>query len=211
MREIETEICIVEDDASTGRALARLLKSSGYSVSVFDNASAFVRSPKLEAVGCVLLDVNLPDINGLEVQRILRDEGHRIPVVFLTGNGDVPMSVRAMQDGAIDFLLKPVDESDLLDAIQRAMAKRRAALETDATRRELAARIASLTDRERQVMACVLTGAMNKQIAAHLGIAEKTVKVHRGRVMQKLGARTIVELIAIANRCDVQADNNLNT
>jgi len=203
------KICVVEDDPSTNKALVRLLKTCGYAVSGFDNATEFVNSAELDKIGCVLLDVNLPDINGLEVQSLLRDNGHRVPIVFLTGNGDVPMSVRAMRNGAVDFLLKPVDENDLINALRRAMAQRQGAEETNAQCNKFADGLASLTDRERQVMRCVLTGAMNKQIGAYLGIAEKTVKVHRGRVMHKLGAATIVELISIANTCGVSADSNL--
>jgi FixJ family two-component response regulator len=202
-------ICIVEDDVSTGTALRRLVGSLGYEAQVYNTATDFLASDIAGDVFCVLLDVNLPDLNGLDVQKRLRESGNNAPVVFLTGVGDVPMSVDAMRHGAVDFLLKPVDEKDLVSALRRAHGQHRQNAVADAERTRAAEKIACLTAREADVLRCVLTGAMNKQIAAHLGIAEKTVKVHRGRVMQKLGAGSIVDLMEIAALSGIEADPSL--
>jgi FixJ family two-component response regulator len=209
MPEDSYEVCIVEDDISTSKALGRLIGSFGYKVNVYHNANDLIKGKQYENSDCILLDVNLPDINGLKVQELLRQEHHQIPIIFLTGNGDVPMSVRAMQAGAIDFLQKPVSEDALLKALSRAILIRQQCNNDERNRIGARQNVDLLTDRELQVFRCVLTGAMNKQIAGHLNIAEKTVKVHRGNVMRKLAAKSVVDLIAVSNLLGIEPDHNL--
>jgi FixJ family two-component response regulator len=209
MAKITYKICIVEDDLSVGKALRRLVESFGYEVYLYQTATNFIQDKQYEIADCVLLDVNLPDIDGLKLQEQLQQEDIPIPIVFLTGNGDVPMSVRAMQAGAIDFLLKPVSEEALLKAISSAISIRQERYNNEAFRVQASQKVNLLTQRELQVFRCVLTGAMNKQIATHLAIAEKTVKVHRGNAMRKLEAKSIVDLIAVADLADIDADQFL--
>lgn len=209
MREGARKICIVEDDVSTSRALRRLIESFGYKVDMYHTATDLIEGNQYEDADCILLDVNLPDINGLDVQELLRQDDLHIPIVFLTGNGNVPMSVRAMKAGAIDFLLKPVSEEALLKALSRGIMVRQKRDNDEGIRTRALKYVNMLTERELQVFQCVLTGAMNKQIAAHLNIAEKTVKVHRGNVMRKLEAKSIVDLIAVSNLAEIEADQSL--
>lgn len=206
MREVSGGICIVEDDASTGVALQRLIEALGYEASLYRSAREFFEDDKYKSAACVLLDVHLPDLDGLQIQEKLQEDGNVTPILFLTGTGDVPMSVRAMRAGAVDFLLKPVEENTLVNALAQAIRISQSNAEEKNRHEQALDLIASLTPREREVFCAVLTGAMNKQIAGHLGIAEKTVKIHRAQVMQKLRVRTIVELIAIANLCGVSAN-----
>jgi len=188
---------VVDDDPAVLRALARLIGAAGYRCEVHADAEAFLAQHDPTEPGCAVIDLGLPGIDGFGLQASLATGAAARPVVFLTGSGDIPASVRAMKAGAVDFLTKPVEPAALLAAVAEALcrdAEARAARDAGA---EIARRLATLTPRERQVLDRVVAGRLNKQIAADLGSAEKTVKIHRGRVMRKLGARTVVELIRI--------------
>ena len=196
-------VFVVDDDASLREALRRLITSVGLRVEVFPTAQAFLTARRPEAQGCLVLDVRLPGLSGLELQRELSDTGAPLPIIFLTGHGDIPMSVRAMKAGAIEFLTKPFREQDLLDAIRQAIDRDRSAR---AERRELAElrrRYDSLTPRERDVMSGTVAGLLNKQIAARLGTSEATVKEQRGQVMLKMEAGSLAELVRTAGRLGI--------
>lgn len=191
---------VIDDDAALRTALQRLLGALGFAVSLYDSAAAFLAATDSGASGCILLDVNMPDVSGLQLQEELQRRGHRMPVIFLTGHGDVAMSVRAVKAGAEDFLLKPVAREALLDALERARTRASdIALEDDATR-GLRARFASLTPREREVFELVAQGLLNKQIAYQLGNTERTVKAQRGSVMEKMQVASVAELVLAAAR-----------
>lgn len=205
MSEDEPRIIIVDDDALVRRALSRLLSAAGYDTRTFSSARELLDGIHGVGAGCLLLDVRLPDFDGLELFRELQRAGSSMPVIFLTGYGDIPMSVRAIKAGAFDFLTKPVEEKTLLEAVDSALQEyrrmRQERVETD----ELVRRYESLTPREVEVMHRVLAGRLNKQIAHDLGISEKTVKVHRSRVMAKMGARRVAHLVQHAVRIGILA------
>lgn len=188
------KIFIVDDDASVRRSLERLLRCAGYAVETFDTPRAFLAIARSLGAGCVVVDVRMPELSGLELQAGLAAAGCTLPLVFITGHGDVTESVKAMKGGAIDFLLKPVDDAQLLDAVGRALQRDARARATQTEREALAARLALLTPREREVCANVARGLLNKEIGFELGISEKTVKLHRARATEKLGVRSAVEL-----------------
>ena len=196
-------VFIVDDDAGVRKSLARLLGSAGYAVEAFASARAFLAREPHGGPCCLLLDVRMPGLTGLDLQETLVAAGRRMSIVFVTGHVDVPMSVKAMKDGAIDLLTKPFDDKDLLGAIERAMAKDVQALGAEAHVAEVRERVQTLTPRETEVFALVVTGMLNKQIAAKLGIGEKTVKVHRARVMEKMQAGSVAELVRLADRAGV--------
>ena len=197
-------VFLVDDDASVRKGLTRLLKSAGHRVESFDSARAFLESgPRDQGTACLVLDVQMPELSGPELQRELQAANAVLPVIFVTGHGDIPMSVRAMKAGAVDFLSKPVQEAELLRAIDQALA--RAARER-AERAELEAirrLAATLTPREHEVMSLVVTGMLNKRIADRLGAVEKTIKVHRGRVMDKMQVQSLAELVRVAERIGI--------
>ena len=196
-------VFVVDDDPSVRDSLRRLLTSVGLTVEVFPSAQAFLKRPRVDSPGCLVLDVRLPGLSGLDLQRELAGTDTALPIVFLTGHGDIPMSVRAMKAGAVEFLTKPFREQDLLDAIRQAIERDRA---TRQERQELAAlrgRYTSLTARERDVMARVVAGLLNKQIAADFGTSEATVKEQRGQVMLKMQAGSVAELVRIAARLGI--------
>ena len=186
---------VVDDDRAVRHALARLLRASGHAAETHASAEAFLDRRDPTATGCAILDVHLPGIDGLDLQSALMSADTPCPVIFLTGKGDVAKSVRAMKTGAVDFLTKPVQAAALLTAIDRALEQGAAALAEETARADLAARLALLTPREREVLEGVVAGRLNKQIAHDLGMAEKTVKIHRGRVMQKMDAGSLAALV----------------
>ena len=193
-------VWLVDDDVAVLRALERLLKAEGYETRPFSDATAFLDAYDKTLRGCAVIDLGLPGLDGLTLQHRLADEGRACPVIFLTGQGSIPSAVQAMRGGAVDFLTKPVDAAALFAAITAALARDAEERTRKAAETDLRVRLASLTPREREVMAEVVTGLLNKQIADRLGAAEKTIKVHRGRVMHKLGVRSVAELVTIWNR-----------
>jgi FixJ family two-component response regulator len=195
-------IFVIDDDAQVRRAVGRLLTSAGYRVELFSSAIQFLESTDGDRPGCLVIDLRLPGLNGIDLFNLLQTTGKTIPMVFLTGYGDVPTSVQAMKAGAVDFLTKPVDEDELLEAIGRALARDVQIRERRAEQEELVGRRATLTRRERQVFDLVVQGLLNKQIAGRLGTTEQTVKVHRGRVMQKMQAGSIAQLVHLAERLE---------
>jgi len=190
-------VFLVDDDASVLKALTRLLRETGFEVSAFQSSKDFLLHHDMRMPGCAVLDVGLGDCNGLDLHRTLASNGYMRPTVFITGRGDIPTGVQAMKSGAIDFLTKPVQETDLIEAIRKAieydLRDREESAKVAATNKQLA----SLTPREREVLARVVAGRLNKQIAAELGISEKTIKVHRGRVMAKMSVRSVADLVRI--------------
>jgi FixJ family two-component response regulator len=200
MPEPAATVFVVEDDPSVREALAGLIRSAGWSVEVFDSAHDFLARPRYEAPSCLVLDVGLPGLSGLDLQARMAAQHNDVPIVFITGHGDIPMSVRAMKAGAVEFLTKPFVDQDLLDGIQVAIDRDRAARHEGAELRELRECYALLTPRERQVMELVISGRLNKQAAAELGISEITIKVHRGRVMTKMRATSLPDLVNRASR-----------
>jgi FixJ family two-component response regulator len=199
MRETGATIFVVDDDAAVRRSLTRLLCSVGWNAEAFASADDLLERAPITGPGCVLLDVQMPGMNGLELQERMSEAGISLPVVFLTGKGDIPMSVHAIKHGAVDFLVKPVEEEVLFQALGQAIRRQAAEAATRQTRDSILARLALLSAREREVLEQVLQGRLNKQIAFDLGIAEKTVKAHRGRVMEKMEAHTVAELV---HMCD---------
>ena len=191
---------VVDDDALVLRSLGRLLRSAGFAVRTFPSSQDFLSQARNGEPGCLVLDLTMPNMNGLELQAQLTRLGNDCPVVFLSGNADVPHSVQAMKAGAVDFLVKPVDREKLLAAVRLAIGNDQRARAARKTLDDVAGRIAALTPREREVLAGVVAGKLHKQIAAELGTAEKTVKVHRARVMKKMRAGSLAELVLLARR-----------
>jgi FixJ family two-component response regulator len=193
-------VFVVDDDASMRRSLESLLRSVGNDVRLFASAQEFMQAPRPDAPGCLVLDVRLPGMSGLTFQQELAKAGVGLPVIFITGHGDVPMTVRAMKAGAAEFLTKPFDDQVLLDAIDAAIERDRARRRDAASLAVLNARYNELTEREKQVMKLVVAGSVNKQIAAELGLSLVTIKVHRGQVMRKMLAKSVAELVRMADR-----------
>ncbi|HZC94551.1 MAG TPA: response regulator transcription factor [Bradyrhizobium sp.] len=191
----ESIVFIVEDDASMRRALSNLLQSVGLEVELFGSASEMLESKLPDIASCLVLDVRLPGLSGLDFQTELANANIRIPIIFMTGHGDIPMSVRAMKGGAVDFLTKPFRDQDMLDAVLAAIERDRKRREADKVVANLQALLEALTPREREILALVSSGLMNKQIAGELGLAEITVKIHRGHIMKKMGAKSLADLV----------------
>jgi len=203
MREEQPVVFVIDDDASVREAVIDLLRSIGLGAKSFGSTQEFLQSTRPDAPGCIVLDVRLPGPSGLEFQRMLINSNIQLPIIFISAHGDIPMSVRAMKSGAIEFLTKPLHEQQLLDAVQ-------AGIERDRTRRqeakvvaELQERFESLTPREREVLTLVITGCPNKQIASRANLSEMTVKVHRSQVMRKMQAKSLVDLVRMADKLGV--------
>jgi FixJ family two-component response regulator len=193
-------VYVVDDDEGVRTGLARLVRSVGLKVETFPSARAFLDQKLPDRTACLVLDVRLPGSSGLDLQSALGQAQQTLPIIFITGFGNVPVSVRAMKGGALDFLEKPFNDEELLDAIRRALARSDAARAANAERAVLQRRLDSLTAREREVLGLVITGMLNKQIAAELGAGEKTIKVHRGRVMKKMAADSVADLVRMAQK-----------
>ncbi len=202
--ELNSVVYVVDDDISVRKALARLMTSAGYAVKTFDSAREFLdHSHYQDNPGCVVLDIRMPGLSGLDLQQELKAFTPPLPIIFITGHGDVATSVRAMKDGAVDFLTKPFDDEDLLIIVAQALARNVEERANYAELRELRRRAASLTPREREVMALVVHGLLNKQVGAELGTVEKTIKVHRARVMEKMGVKSLAELVLAGEKLGV--------
>lgn len=196
-------VFIIDDDQSVRKGLLRLCKAHGLKAEAFDSASGFLASGLANGCGCIVLDVHMPGLCGLELQDALAKAGCTMPIIFLTGHGDIPMSVRAMKSGAVDFLTKPVDEDVLLKAVEKAMEENHCRNEERARTESVHARVCLLTGREHEVMRHVIAGELNKQIGGMLGVSEKTIKVHRARVMEKMGAGSVAELVRLCSLAGV--------
>jgi FixJ family two-component response regulator len=205
MEEPAPTVYLVDDDPDLLKALARLLQSAEMKVATYASAQAFLDGHDRSAPGCVVLDLAMPGLNGLQLQRALEQEGCPLPIVFLTGRGDIATTVQAMKHGATNFLTKPVDDTELLAAIQEALATDQERRRTHAQRDRIASSLAALTERERQVLEQVVAGRLNKQIAAELGTVEKTIKFHRANLMRKMGVRSVADLVKLAERAGVGA------
>lgn len=195
---------IIDDDASLRGALDSLFRSTGQATRLYESVAAFMDTPLPDAPGCLVLDVRMPGMSGLDFQQKLEELGVRLPVVFMTGHGDIPMSVRAMKAGAVDFLAKPFRDQEMLDAVAAALEKDRAQRAEGGKLDTLKAAYATLSPRERQVMALVAAGKMNKQVAGDLSLSEITVKIHRGAAMRKMGAKTLADLVRMAEALDLR-------
>jgi FixJ family two-component response regulator len=196
-------VFIIDDDASLRDALKRTFRSVGLDAEAFGSTAEFLQSTRPDVPSCLVLDVRLPGLSGLDFQTELAKAELSIPIIFITGHGDIPMSVKAMKAGAVEFLTKPIRDQDLLDAVRVALDRDRERREREQSVSRLRVRLATLTAREREVIALVTSGLMNKQIAGELGVSEITVKVHRGNLMKKMGAKSVAELVRMADMLDI--------
>jgi FixJ family two-component response regulator len=203
VKDADGIVFVVDDDSSIREAIKNLVSLEGLRVETFGTAQDFLRSERPDLPGCVVLDVELPGLSGLDLQRELTAHGIKLPIVFITGYGDIPMSVRAMKAGAMEFLTKPFRDQDLLDAIHQALERDHVARQHSREIAELRERFETLTSREREVMSMVVAGMLNKQIGFELGISEVTVKIHRGRMMNKMGAQSVAELVRMTERLEI--------
>src|ERR1700686_3043541 len=203
MTEAPPIVFVVDDDPSVRRAIKRLIESVGLQVEVFGSAQEFLQGWRRDAPSCLVLDIRLPGISGLDFQPQLAEAHIRIPIIFITAHGDIPMTVRAMKAGAVEFLTKPFRDQDLLDAIQVALERDRTRRQQQAETATLRARLESLTPREREVLPLVVSGLLNKQVAAEIGTTEATVKVHRSQLMRKMGADSLPELVRMAEKIGI--------
>lgn len=207
-REQESVVFVVDDDKSLREAISALLRVVGLKVECFASARDFMKSQRPDAASCLILDVRLPGASGLNLQEDLARAGIQIPIIFMTAHADIPMTVRAMKAGAIEFLTKPFRDQDILDAVQAALARDRDRREQEKSTADLRANYSSLTPREREIMELVTAGLMNKQIAGKIGVSEVTVKIHRGNLTRKLGARSIADLVKMAQALGLNAEKS---
>ncbi len=198
-------VFLVDDDASIRKSFSRLLRSNGLHVESFASAQDFLNREPFDGNGCLVLDIRMPGLSGTDLFKELRKAEYSLPVVFVTGHGDIPTGVQAMKEGAVDFLTKPIDEEELLNAVREAVARDTVEHEKYVDATHIRQRLRTLTDREHEVLTHVITGMLNKQIAHALGISEKTVKVHRGRVTEKLGVRSVAELVRVAEKAGIRS------
>ena len=205
MNPADPIVFVIDDDASVRDAVKRLIASVGLRVETFGSTREFLAAKRPDVPACLVLDVRLPDVSGLEFQRDLAALDFQIPIIFITGHADIPMTVRAMKAGAVEFLTKPFRGQELLDAVQEAIAKDRAAWSERAQMAELRGRYDTLTPREKEVLKLVASGLLNKQVGAELGTSELTVKTHRGRVMEKMGADSLADLVRMSERLNSSA------
>ena len=210
MTEELVTVFVVDDDESVCRALKRLLGSHGFVVEVYHSAAAFLSRSFSDAPGCVILDLQLPELSGIELQQKLAEAGLTLPIVFLSAFGDVPTTVRAMKQGAVDFLTKPVDEAVLVGAVRAAVAGQKQLYERQSAREQARGLAATLTPRELDVARGVIAGQRNKQIAFDLGIAEKTVKIHRGHVMEKMGVKSVADLVRFCELAGIKPETTVS-
>jgi FixJ family two-component response regulator len=206
MTELSPIVYVLDDEPAVVVALARMLQSSGFTVSPYTSATEFLEAHDAQTPGCLVADVRMPGMSGLELQRTLLARGIDRAIVFLTGQGDIPTTVQAMKAGAVTLLPKPVQRAELVAAVREALLRDAVGRAQHREREDLVRRLASLTPRERQVLELVATGMLNKQIAAELGAAEKTIKVHRGRIMEKMQVRTATALVGLLSRAETRAD-----
>ncbi len=205
MNEPAPIVFVIDDDASVRRAIKRLVESVGLQVEVFESAAGFLQAERPDAPSCLVLDIRLRGVSGLDFQQELAKANLHIPIIFVTAHGDIPMTVRAMKAGAVEFLTKPFRDQDLLDAVQSGLERDRARREREVEIAGLRERFESLTAREREVVVMVVSGMLNKQIAAELGTAENTIKVHRSRAMEKMQAQSLAELVKMVERLRLRA------
>ena len=205
MTEKKAAVYVVDDDPSVRKALERLLRSAGYKTMTFASAPEFLDFTCPDTPGCLILDIKMPRLSGLELQDRLSEKGISLPIIFITGHGTVPASVRAFKAGAMDFLQKPFKDGELLDAVSRAIEKHRRLRREQKEIKALRARLKTLTPREREVFSLVASGLLNKQVAFELGITEKTIKVHRARIMQKMVAQSLADLVRFAQKIGIRS------
>jgi FixJ family two-component response regulator len=203
MSSLAPIVFLVDDEPAVLKGLSRLMRSAGLAVETFLSSQDFLKQYLPHTPGCLVLDVAMPGLNGLELQKTLAAKGSAMPIIFLTGHGDIPMSVQAMKRGAVDFLTKPVNDTDLLKAVRAAIEKDRGTRQARAEITDIQQRLATLTPREREVLEHVVSGQLNKQTAANLGIGEKTIKVHRARVMEKMKVHSVADLVRLAEKAGV--------
>jgi FixJ family two-component response regulator len=205
--EEKPHVYVVDDDPSVRKALERLLRSVGHDAKAFASASEFLDFSHSDAPGCLVLDLKMPKLSGLELQDLLAEKGISFPIIFITGHGTVPTSVRALKSGAVDFLQKPFEDRELLDAVAQGIEKHRRLRQAQKEMKTLQSRLETLTPREREVFRFVASGRLNKQVALDLGIGEKTIKVHRARVMQKMGAQSFADLVRFAEKLGIRSSD----
>jgi FixJ family two-component response regulator len=206
----EATVFLVDDEPSVLRAIARLLRSAGFNVETFRSPQEFLDGYDPNTTGCLVLDVAMPGLSGLDLQEALCSKAIELPIIFLTARADIPMSVQAMKRGAVDFLMKPANDEELLEAIRTGIDRDVANRQARADRLGIQERLATLTPREREVLAHVISGKLNKQVAADLGTVEKTIKVHRARVMKKMQVQSLAELVRVAERAGIRTPPNAN-
>src|SRR6266699_6779233 len=204
-------VFVVDDYAPGRKSISRLLRTAGFAVTAFASAKEFLTQYNPETPGCLVLDLAMPEVSGLELQSILAGKSSLLPIIFLTAHGDIPKSVQAMKHGASDFLTKPVNDEDVLAAVRVAIEKDRALRREEAELSEIRARLDTLTPREREVLEYVVTGKLNKQVAGDLGITEATVKMHRARVIAKMKVQSVAELARLTERCGIRGTNSLKS